>query len=331
MEKFSVRHSTPGTQRLLLLPVSLGASSVSLLHVLTEHLESQKRRIGRTGYDLHVVFVDGSAAENIPQNSKQKLELTETRNPAWEYSTIDLSEVGNLPDFETLYQETNSELPPDGNKLEQLLASLPSASSRLDIVSVLRTRLLIHFAKQRGCECILWGDSTTRLAERTLSETAKGRGFALPWAVSDGPTAHGINYHFPMRDLLRKEIVTFTELFEPSLMPLIEQAREEVVATAKNTSIDQLMAQYFQSVEENYPSIVANVVRTTSRLNKPPHADGQKCDLCQTPMDAENIGGAVWGGYQEDRAELGSNGVGRCNNLCYGCARTIPPGGRLST
>lgn len=325
METFRVRHATPGKQRLLLLPVSFGPSSVSLLHILNEHLESQKRRTGRTGYDIRIVCVDTSTIEATSQDPQPRLGPLKMRYPSWEYSIIDISEVGSLPDFKTLYQEILQETPHDGSNLEQLLASLPSASSRADMIAMLRSRLLIHFAKQHGCECILWGDSTTRLAERVLSETAKGRGFAVPWAVSDGPTPHGINYHFPMRDILKQEIVAFTDLVEPSLTPLIEQAKTEVVATAKNTSIDQLMAQYFESVEENYPSIVANVVRTTARLNAPSDQDGQKCKLCQMPMDAGALGSDAWEGYQEHRIENEQDRTKDNTGLCYGCARTMPP------
>ena len=323
MEAFRVRNSTPGRQRLLLLPISFGASSVSLLHVVNEHLESQRRRTGRTGYKIRIVAVNTSAVESVWSDSKERLELLKTRYPSWEYSIIDISEVGKLSDFQNLYQETLPETPYDGSNLERLLASFASTSSRSDIISILRTRLLIHFAKESGCECILWGDSTTRLAERTLSETAKGRGFALPWAVSDGPTPYGINYHFPLRDLLKKEIATFTELVEPSLQPLIDLTKSEVVPTAKNTSIDELMSQYFQSVEESYPSIVANVVRTTSKLNAPSDTEGQKCKLCQMPMEAGATKAGSWQGCQQPLVENGSNEAQEQDALCYGCARTM--------
>ncbi|KAI9694193.1 MAG: cytoplasmic tRNA 2-thiolation protein 2 [Bathelium mastoideum] len=324
MEQFRVRHSTPGKQRLLLLPVSFGPSSLSLLHVINEHLESQKRHTGRTGYSIHVVFVDMSTIEGSSRDPRERLEQLKTRYPSWEYSVIDISEVGSLPDFHNLCQEALQEIPHDSRNLDQLLASLPSTSSRSDVISILRSHLLIHFAKQSGCECIMWGDSTTRLAERTLSETAKGRGFSLPWAISDGPTPHGINYHFPMRDLLRKEISVFAELVQPSLQPLLDQNKAEVIATAKTTSIDALMTQYFESVEENYPSIVANVVRTTSRLSAPVTQAGQKCTLCQMPMDAEVTGNGAWGGYQETEAEDRLGGVESPDSFCYGCMRTMP-------
>ena len=325
MEIFRVRYSIPRTQRLLLLPVSFGPSSISLLHILNEQLESQKRRTGRTGYNIHVVFIDISAIENTSYDPNKRLEVLKIRYPSWEYSRIDVSEVGGLPDFQNLCHEILQGNPHNGSNLEQLLASLPSASSRSDMISILRTRLLIHYAKQHECESILWGDSTTRLAERTLSEAAKGRGYAMPWAVSDGSTPHDVNYHFPMRDLLKKEILTYADLLEPSLSPLIEQTRTEVVATAKNTSIDQLMTQYFESVEENYPSIVANVVRTTSKLNAPSTRDGRRCKLCQMSMDAGTMGSDAWRGYQEHGSETASEGAEANRGLCYGCARTIPP------
>ncbi|KAI9713107.1 MAG: cytoplasmic tRNA 2-thiolation protein 2 [Bogoriella megaspora] len=331
MEIFRVRHSTPGEKRLLLVPMSFGVSSILLLHVLNEHLNSQKRRTGRTGYDLRVVHVNTSTVEHA-LDQMQRLADLKARYPSWQYSILDFRDVVHLPDLDGLIPKRPENDRPDTSDLEKLLISLPSATCRSDAISILRTRLLVNSAKLQGCECILWGDSTTRLAERTLAETAQGRGFSIPWQVSDGPTPFGVSFHFPMRDLLKKEISAFTEILEPPLTPLIERTKIEVIPTAKNTTIDQLMTQYFESVEENYPSIVANVVRTTSRLEAPTIQDGAyKCRFCQMPIDEESLSAKAWGGYQEQPLFLDSDKNAGRNDFCYGCSRTMPPQPPLST
>lgn len=76
--------------------------------------------------------------------------------------------------------------------LMHLLSSLPSTTSRMDILSILRTRLIVEIAKKEGCAAVLWGDSTTRLAQKTLAETAKGRGFSIPWQTADGDSPFGM-------------------------------------------------------------------------------------------------------------------------------------------
>ncbi|KAL8916443.1 MAG: hypothetical protein Q9208_008509 [Pyrenodesmia sp. 3 TL-2023] len=133
------------------------------------------------------------------------------------------------------------------------------------MISILRCRLITCLAEKHGCSGILYGDSTTRLAERTLSETAKGRGGSIPWLTADGQSPHAIKVVYPMRDLLRKEIAAYTAMTDPPLTPFIlEGSSPVVVPSSKNTTIEDLMSQYFDSVEQNYPSIVANVVRTSS-------------------------------------------------------------------
>ena len=174
----------------------------------------------------------------------------------------------------------------DEDKLQTFLCSLNSTTSRTDALVILRRRHIVDFAHQNHCEAILWGDSTTRLAERTLAETAKGRGFSLPWIVVDGNSPQGIPFYYPLRDLLSKEIETFASLTNPTLDDLIVKDDAKPATSTKNTSIDDLMSQYFESVERDYPSIVANVVKTAGKLQPVPLSEVEKqCELCEMPLD----------------------------------------------
>jgi len=143
---------------------------------------------------------------------------------------------------------------------------------------------------------------------------------------SDGMSPYGVNFHYPMRDLLKKEIVKFSSLTSPPLTDIIvyQSQATQVSASSKSTTIDDLMAQYFESVEENYPSIVANVVRTSSKLKAPEvYSSSTACGLCGLPVVEGTDGIHGWGGDQsldikssvEERKEFGI--------LCYGCSRSI--------
>ncbi|KAI4124467.1 MAG: hypothetical protein LQ338_004785 [Usnochroma carphineum] len=144
------------------------------------------------------------------------------------------------------------------------------------MIGILRSRLITSLAKELRCSSILYGDSTTRLAERTLSATAKGRGAAIPGLTSDGQSPHGIKIVYPMRELLRKEIAAYATMTDPPLTPLILEDRSRgTVASSKNSTIEELMGQYFESVEQNYPSIVANVGYMTPARAEEGDASGQ--------------------------------------------------------
>ncbi|MCJ1329454.1 cytoplasmic tRNA 2-thiolation protein 2 [Thelotrema lepadinum] len=209
-----------------------------------------------------------------------------------------------------------------GSNLHRYLSRLPSTSSFEDISAILRTQLVIHRARVLGCEAILWGDSTTRLAERTLAETAKGRGFSLPWLVNDS-SPHGIELIYPLRDLLRKELALFTSVTEPSLERYITRGSPTLnqVKSSKKSTIDGLMTQYFESVEQNYPSIVNNVVRTGSKLRpSEDFQDQSRCQVCNLPLNDED---------DLNREELKNREEGswaesdrQVQSLCYGCHRS---------
>ncbi|KAI4147134.1 MAG: hypothetical protein L6R39_003230 [Caloplaca ligustica] len=248
----------------LLLPISFGCSSISLLHVLDKQLHQQEEKTGRFSFQIHVLYIDQSAA-GLQVDSDGTWRALKERFPSHSYSIARIEDVcdddtdfasdGFLPTSSTANGPNFSKQ----QRLEDFLAGLPSATSRADMISILRSRLIASFAKKQDCSSILYGDSTTRLAERTLSETAKGRGAAIPWLTADGESPHGVKVVYPIRDLLRKEIVAYTTMTDPPLTPLILEDRvRDVVTSSKNTTIEALMGQYFESVEQNYPSIVAN-------------------------------------------------------------------------
>lgn len=191
----------------------------------------------------------------------------------------------------------------------------------------------------RGCQAVLFGHSTTTLGALTLAETAKGRGFSLPWQINDGvlpvedfssrdrdPTAatprkQTIRVHYPLREIYRKELDTYAALTDPPLAEIIppEEAvdRAGSVVSHRDLSIDEVMVRYFADVEENYPSIVANVVRTTAKLSR---LDAEeRCGVCGMTLD--ETGDERWKG-EIGEGGGGGDGAGR-SGLCYGCERSV--------
>ncbi|KAH7083747.1 cytoplasmic tRNA 2-thiolation protein 2 [Paraphoma chrysanthemicola] len=329
LESFRVNFAaSPDQQRKILVPLSFGTSSTTLLHILDLHLKTQKSKTGRTGFAISVICVDETGQDSA---SIERLERVRKQYPEHAYTTLPLHDVFRLvPDGSSL---TNL-VPASGDHenlspqemLSRLIASLTSATARADVLHTLRTRLVVEYAKQNACESILWGDSTTRLAEKTLSETAKGRGFSLPWQISDGASPMGINFLYPMRDVLKKELISYIGLADQELASLVYEpspGATQASTSSKNTTIDDLMKQYFESVEENFPSIVSNVVRTTGKLETPQGTALEPCCiLCSMPVPGAKFGIHGWGGDQHD----GSNGasMGTTSTLCYGCTRSIP-------
>lgn len=285
------------------MPLSLGVSSLVLLHVLDSHLKRQMRRTGRTGFRLQILHIQ--LPDQNDQDARARFAAIQQRYPDYPYNFVPLLDAS--PAQSSTAQEhsataaSNSE-----SQIARLLSALPSTTSRVDILHILRLREIVQHTISRSCEGILFGSSTTSLAERILAETSKGRGFSLPWQVLDGPSPWGTSFYYPARDLLKKELIAFAEMNDPSLTGLmLEEQERRAPAASRDGSIDVLMKGYFESVEEQYPSIVANVVRTVGKLEVGKQEGAEPCRLCKMRFKEENEGGLADG-------------------LCYGCARAVP-------
>ena len=331
MEANKVRGAYNDAPKKLLLPVSLGVSSIALLHVLDQHIHAQLEKSGRPSFALHVLFIDQSAfvRQTTYHNAFAGLKQ---RFPLHTFSVAMLDEVleCDVLQAEEIFQSNISSAEDSAlsrpDKLSAMLSGLPSTTSRLDIITILRRRLIIAFAQSHDCSSLVLGDSTTRLAERTLSETAKGRGAFLPWLTADSTSLTGLKIYYPMRDLLKRELILYVGATDPPLETFVLDAECENNApvSSKDTTIDGLMSQYFESVEQNYPSIVANVVRTSGRLAAPdPSHDSLACGMCGLLVKPAS---EAWAGNQgslpasSDRRYNMSDGS---EVLCYGCTRSV--------
>ena len=156
--------------------------------------------------------------------------------------------------------------------LEEYLAGIPDASRRLDAYQDFTTSVIERFARAQGCDIILWGDSTTKVAERVLGLTAKGRGKEVPRLMSEDVGEGGFCANVrPLREVLRGEIEGFVRTVDGlgEVVDWGEGERGDDGVMGKGRTIDGLMERYFEGTEREYPSIVANVVRTAGRLREP--------------------------------------------------------------
>lgn len=335
-------HGAPISRRYT-IGLSLGTSSSVLLHIVNGYVDAILSKGRRSPFDLDVICVDTSISDQPDELLQKTLDAYRQRYPRLRLEIIPLTAVLGIPSIDW---SALPSLKPDATPAEQLrdlFERLSSATSRADILRLFIRHLLIHTALSRNSQALLFGHSTTTLGALTLAETAKGRGFSLPWQITDGvlpvedfsssssssssdrgPSVgnkkKSIRVHYPLRELYRKELDTYAILTDPPLADIIPP--EEVVDKAnsvvshRDLSIDEVMARYFADVEENYPSIVANVVRTTAKLSRIDAED--RCGICGMTLD--ELGDERWKGEIGDDARVAAGGLGR---LCYGCERSV--------
>jgi cytoplasmic tRNA 2-thiolation protein 2 len=310
MESYRIRNSPNNKRRKLLLPVSCGVSSVVLLSILDRQLQRQRENSrGLTPYDLHVLLVDTSSVGAHGPTIDHMASLKSTF-PEHQYSAMRLEEIFDYEeDILSMISDTGLQFESfqgSGNnqeKLQALLSSFTSPTSTTDMEDILLRRLIIAFAKAEGCKSILWGDSDSRLASKVLANVAKGRGSSVSWQVCDGPSPSGISFNFPLRELSKSELLEYSALDPSNLNQFIIPAERQ--APGRNTTINDLMDQYIESQGSKYPSIMANVVRTVNKLERPAsQIESEGCLLCGDPTNSST-----------------KQVEGQEEELCYACSR----------
>jgi cytoplasmic tRNA 2-thiolation protein 2 len=305
MEPYRLKSDSPHQQRRLLLPVSGGVSSVVLLQVLDSHIQRQLSSRGRAAYDLEVLVVDKSSIDESP-SPVNIVERFKDIFPASHFSLLSLDAVFKIDnDIHDALSKLGFGMEGDEEpqvELERLMKTATTPTTRADLFEILLLRLIVSFAKSQGCEGILWGHSDSRLAAMALSNVAKGRGGALPNQIGDGSSPWGLNFNYPLRDLFKSELELYAGLLSTQVSKIIiPDLQAPAISSIRQTSIDDLLTSYITSQGEKYPSIMANVVRTASKLQMPVTTGADAaCPVCATPITSTAM-------------ELSGSG------LCYGC------------
>jgi cytoplasmic tRNA 2-thiolation protein 2 len=304
MESYRFKNWSADQKKRLMLPLSGGVSSLCLLQVLDAQLREQIGRQNRTAYELVVVHVDADGLENEGGD----------RDGEWYEGVAERFELHRFLSVVKIYEafEIDESLESDLSHLgltrrsghddkafyRGMWTSTKSVTTRSDLRELLMRRVLVALAKKHDCEGILWGHSDSKLAAQVLADVAKGRGSSVPGAMADGPSSEGLNFNYPTRDLFKAELDLYASVLSPPLTSLDSLAAPQLIASIRNTSIDALLGNYITSQGEKYPSIMANVVRTASKLQVPASTDSAaRCPVCQSAPGMEG------------------------QSICYGCVR----------
>lgn len=282
-----------------------------MLHAVNAQLERQlSKPYPMVGFEVYVLVIDPSGISPSSPSVEQRFNLLQTSFPRHTYKMLPFHSIfeydPNLHDVMT--QFAGNGFVDDASlshkeRLDAFRASIQTATSKADVDQILLNRLVVAYAKDLNCDAILWGDSDSRLAAKTLANVAKGRGSSLTWQVSDGKSPSGLEFNFPLRDLFQTELHSYANLI-PELTAIIipDEPPSDNILT-KNLSIDELMMRYVQTHGEKYPGVMANVTRTANKFQPSPvPAGARRCAFCDAFV-----------GDSEKKSEF-----------CYACARSRP-------
>lgn len=278
---------------------------------------------GKVFFDLHVLVIEPSSIAPSNASYDQNYDMLLKKFSKHAYTRLSFHDIFDyLPDMKKIiHGYAGSQFDDDSSlsnedRLAAFRASIPTATSKDDLDYVLLTRLVVAVAQKQGCQAVLWGDSDSRLAAKTLAGVSKGRGASMTWQVSDGMSPWGIRFEFPLRDLYKTELLQF-ESACPELSDIVipDPPLLDNVLT-KNLSIDELMMRYVQNQGAKYPGIMSNVARTANKLESSSFEDAAPCSLC----------GGLLGNVKGNNGVTVTSQFGDAEGaqFCYGCIRSRP-------
>ncbi|XP_053561260.1 cytoplasmic tRNA 2-thiolation protein 2 [Bombina bombina] len=215
-----------------------------------------------------------------------------------------LEKLAQLSTADTTAQESSDTLPdaittscpPEAftQQLIQLFTSTKTLTAKQELLHTLRTHLILHTARSCGYSKVMSGESCTRLSVHLLSNISLGRGAFLPLDTGFADNRFGdVSVIRPMREYSLKEISFYNRLFQvPSIfIPALDTKAPE------NGSIQRLSETFIAKLQEDFPSTVSTVYRTSEKLNlssmdpTPENGPQDRCLLCLCPLDT-HVGAA---------------------------------------
>ncbi|AEY95789.1 FACR271Cp [Eremothecium gossypii FDAG1] len=278
----------------VLVPLSLGSSSLAMLDLLNQTLSEQRAAHNRTGFQVKVVLCGFSADMDELKRLAESLqtERLAMNSDCIKFYLLDLDRSFSTCEIHKLLLANDNHgsrkiTTRENATLSSILDQFSRRSSRDDMLWFARQHLIKKFASQHQVKVIMWGHSVTRLADEVMSLVIKGRGAQI--AATLDSTGMDVEYGalfknlYPLRDVLISEIDAYCSLsklqryiYNYSLQgSLFIKSQDEAaqanraVPMAKNMTINELTRQYFDAVEKDYSNVISTIVRTASKLDYP--------------------------------------------------------------
>lgn len=191
-----------------------------------------------------------------------------------------IDELILTPTFETYSHSTSSTY-----SFNSLLSQIQDKSTKEDLADIIQHELFLRASLQTNSSVILLPFSMTTLAVDVIADTVRGRGTEIPDKLEDGKyTVHNTELEIinPLRDVLTSEINVYASI---SNLTQFVPTSETTFKSAKNKTVDELVTEYFESIELDYPEVISTVVKIGSKLSNPiKQASFTTCKICSNPI-----------------------------------------------
>ncbi|CCD25598.1 Ncs2p NDAI_0F02800 [Naumovozyma dairenensis CBS 421] len=289
----------------ILVPLSLGSSSLVLLDILNKTLDEQLvQHRGITGFRVDVLVCYSKTRDDIEEiNSKiakLKSERYASNKDRITFHVVSLDSFFENCNNELrkiiLHNQTFSSMAIDIKNdqdhsygIDELLKACPNRSTQIDLLTFITRHVVKKFAYQHEFKAILWGHSMTKLADEIISLVVKGRGEQI--ATSLDTKSFDFIYGgdkfknlYPLKDVLLAEVDAYCELhglsqylvnYETKDTLLVKKKditgkmKNKNIKLVRNMTINELARKYFDDIEGDYSNVIATVLRTGDKLAEP--------------------------------------------------------------
>lgn len=291
----------------VLVPLSLGSSSLAVLDILNDTLTEQKHtHRGKTGFQLEALTV--CSQDELPEVRQKiealKLKYTENSDKMT-FHIVDRNQFFSAPsNFQEIklcienFHTTSVPLTDNTTTVEEVLFNAPNKTSKEDLLNIIYTYLIKKFALQGKFKAVIWGHSMTKLADEIITLTVKGRGSQIANYLDDSSLDTEFFEEFrnlhPGRDVLLSEIdaychiknlsqFCFNYVVQDTLFydKFVSKATNNV-KLIRSMTMNELARQYFDNIEGDYSNVISTVVRTGAKLSNPDMELDEKtrCTIC---------------------------------------------------
>lgn len=363
-DKFKVKFNDKISRPRLLLDMRNNHESYVLLDILISMFNEQLSQGPKAirGFDLIVCIINDFKDKEYQVNLKSIYKYyteDELVRLGIDFVNVDVDSFVADNGLETLrldlqnFQTYIVENIPNSDRIQtynELLSQIADKSTRDDIKSIIHEDLIIKTARDKNCSIVLKPNSMTRMAVDILSDTIRGRGAEIP-IKSTNKYMGNFEILNPLRDVLNAEIKMYSNIKKLNdLSPILKLKSSISDVSTKNKTVDDMVTEYFDTLEVEYPETVSTVVKIGAKLTNPVSSNTEKtnntCEICKVAiyhdpkkwLEQITVPGHIGPQNEEEEQNLkryldsvvsdsNANEIeereSKPVNLCYGCMVTL--------
>jgi len=328
--------STLGKSKLIqandrvLMALSGGHSSTALIHLVKDALSESAHK--RLRFSPGIVCVDESVT--LPSDVEQDYSHIKELADKFEYPFY------LVPVYKGFASEGNNACDESDEKDRQefikAFESISSLTAQQDFLAIRRISLIINTAYRNQYKKIMFGDTSTSLSMKLLSNISLGRGSSIPLDIGVSDNRYpDITIIRPMRELSSKEVAIFNRLRNI----LVRLPKNITTMKSSDSCLQKKTEEFIIGLQTDFPHTVNTVFRTGDKICKNEKFDkcSEKCVMCQSPLLDTDTLQMLTSGERIAEDEAGCCGssdecASKCfrlteaemkSQLCYGCNLTF--------